>query len=265
MAASGSHAQSRRVGPGGEKHTHQSFLWACGVALQACPNEALAKLIYPLHLLMGSPSLPSPLMAISPLAARSKNPITSLCHPSRPMAAVPSPRDKWHQSPEQEAEADHPREPAPQRQREEDPLAGHLGDPCHEAFCKDSKLVQCIRQIYFRTHVLTFHKEDTYELMEVFKELVEMAGLLGTEVYPVQDSWMGKSELHSAYYTVRGFPKDCHFFRIVLPLESPKIMGLQGIHAPKALKWQAGLSFYLWCGKEGQNEGTVVNHLCTRY
>ena len=49
-----------------EKHAHQSFLWTCGVALQACPNEALAKVMYPLNLLMGSPSLPSPLMATSP-------------------------------------------------------------------------------------------------------------------------------------------------------------------------------------------------------
>ena len=40
-----------------EKDACQSFLWACGVALQACPNEALAKLMYPLHLLMVS--LPS--------------------------------------------------------------------------------------------------------------------------------------------------------------------------------------------------------------
>ena len=33
-----------------EKHAHQSFLWACGAALQACPNDTLAKLMYPLHL-----------------------------------------------------------------------------------------------------------------------------------------------------------------------------------------------------------------------
>ena len=40
-----------------EKCAHQSFLWACEAALQACPNDTLAKLMYPLHLLMGSPSL----------------------------------------------------------------------------------------------------------------------------------------------------------------------------------------------------------------
>ena len=53
-----------------EKHTHQSFHQACAVALQACPNDTLAKLMYPLHLLMESPSLPGPLMATLPLTAR---------------------------------------------------------------------------------------------------------------------------------------------------------------------------------------------------
>ena len=47
--------------------------------------------------------------------------------------------------------------------------------------------------------------------------------------------------------------------------ETPKIIGLRGIHSPEALKHQTGLSFCPWCGKEGQNEGTVVNHLCTRH
>ena len=42
-------------------------------------------------------------------------------------------------------------------------------------------------------------------------------------------------------------------------------MGLKGIQSPEALKCQAGLSFCPWCGKEGQNEATMVNHLCTRH
>ena len=49
------------------------------------------------------------------------------------------------------------------------------------------------------------------------------------------------------------------------PTESPKIMGLRGIHSPKALQWWGQLSFCLWYGKEGQNEGTVVNHLQTSH
>ena len=42
-------------------------------------------------------------------------------------------------------------------------------------------------------------------------------------------------------------------------------MGLKGIPSPKALEWWAGLLFCPWCGKEGQNEGTVVNHLRTSH
>ena len=74
-----------------DKHVHQSFLWACGAALQACPNEALAKLMYPLHLLMGSSSLPSPLMVTSPLITRSKNPITSPITPADLQLQCPLP------------------------------------------------------------------------------------------------------------------------------------------------------------------------------
>ena len=122
-----------------------------------------------------------------------------------------------------------------------------------------------MRQTYFWTHALTFHKEDTYKLTEVFKELVEMTGLLGTEVYLVHGPWVGRKELCSAYHAVRGSAKDLHFFRSVAHLESPNIMGLWGIHSPEALKQQAGLSFCLWCGKEGQNKGTIVNHFCTRH
>ena len=137
---------------------------------------------------------------------------------------------------------------------------GHLGDSCHEAFCKDSDLVQCIRWTYFRTHLLTFYKKVTYELTNIFRE---MAGLLGTEVHLVQDQWKGRKELCFVNYMVRGSAKDLHYFRVVSPLKSPKIMGLWGIHSPKALKCQAGLSFCPWCRMEAQNKGTIINHLCT--
>ena len=82
-----------------------------------------------------------------------------------------------------------------------------------------------------------------------------MAGLLGTDVYPVHDQWVGRKELHSIYHVIRGSAKDLHFFRMVVPLKSLKIMGLWGIHSPEALKQQAGLSFCPWCGKKGQNQG----------
>ena len=228
-----------------EKHSCQSFLQACGVALQACPNEALGKLMYPLHLLTGSLSLPGLLRATSPLTIRSIDPIPSPCHPSRSATAVCSPRAKQHCSPEHKAELVHPGEPPLQWWREEDPLVGHLGDSHHEAFCKDVDLVQHIRQTYFRTHLPSFYKEATYKLTNIFREMAEMADLLGSKVHLVQDKWKGRKELHSANYEVRGSAKDLHYFRIVSPLNSPKIMGLWGIHSPEALKHQAGLSFCL--------------------
>ena len=44
-------------------------------------------------------------------------------------------------------------------------------------------------------------------------------------------------------------------------MESPKKMGLQDIHSPDALCHCGSLVYCPWCGKEGQNEGTIVNHL----
>ena len=38
-------------------------------------------------------------------------------------------------------------------------------------------------------------------------------------------------------------------------------MGLVGIHDPDTLHHFNGLTHCPWCGKEGHNEGTVVNHL----
>ena len=186
------------------------------------------------------------------------------CCPSRSATAVHSPRAKRPHSPEREAEVDHPGDPPPQRQREEDPLAGHLGDSHCEAFCKDWDLVQCLRWTYFRTHPLTFYKKVIYKLTNVFREMADTAGLLGTKVHPVQDQWKGREELCSANYVVRGSANDLHYFRVVSPL-TPQNNGSPGHTLPKALKHQACLSFCLWCGKEGKNEDTIVNHLHTRH
>ena len=40
-------------------------------------------------------------------------------------------------------------------------------------------------------------------------------------------------------------------------------MGLVGIHDPDALHCFSGVTHCPWCGKEGPNKGTVVNHLQT--
>ena len=142
---------------------------------------------------------------------------------------------------------------------------GHLGDSCCEAFHRDLELVQCIRQTYFRTHALTFHKEDTYELMEVFKELADMAGLLGTEVYPVQDPWVGKRELCCTYYAVTGSAKDLPLFQDSGTPQIPQNNGSPRHTLPRGTEATGWPLILPWCRKEGQNKGTIVNHLCTRH
>ena len=73
----------------------------------------------------------------------------------------------------------------------------------------------------------------------------------------------GQDELWQANYTLRSLPKGLKFLCAVPPSESPKVMGLVGIHDPDALCHFNGLTHCPWCGKEDQNEGTVINHLQT--
>ena len=42
-------------------------------------------------------------------------------------------------------------------------------------------------------------------------------------------------------------------------------MGLMGIHDPNALWHYTGYTYCPWCGKEGKNKGTMVNHLKTTH
>ena len=77
--------------------------------------------------------------------------------------------------------------------------------------------------------------------------------------------WIGPDELRQANYALRSLPKGLKFLHVVAPSESPKVMGLVGIHDPDALHHFNGMTHCPWCGKEGKNKGTVVNHLqrCT--
>ena len=140
-------------------------------------------------------------------------------------------------------------------------MAEHLRGTHWEAFHKDSDLLQHIRQTYFRAHSPFFHREVTHNLADIFKEMAKMVGLIGTKIHPVQDKWQGKKELHMA----KGSAKNLCYFWVVSPIKCPKIMDIKGIHSPEALKCQAGLSFCPWCGKEGRNKGTMVNHLHTEH
>ena len=87
--------------------------------------------------------------------------------------------------------------------------------------------------------------------------------LLGTSIYEIQALWTGPDKLKQANYSLQSLPKGLKFLHVVPPSESPKVMGLVGIHNPDALCHFSGVTHCPWCGKEGQNEGTMVNHLWT--
>ena len=87
------------------------------------------------------------------------------------------------------------------------------------------------------------------------------ADLPGTSIHEIQASCTGPKELKQANYALQSLPKGLKSLHVVPPSESPKVMGLVGIHDPNTLCCFSGVTYCPWCRKEGQNEGTVVNHL----
>ena len=93
--------------------------------------------------------------------------------------------------------------------------------------------------------------------------MAKTTGLLGSAIYEIKEAWTGQDELQQANYMLRTLPKGLTFFRVVSQSKSPKVMGLMGIHNLDMLHHFNGLTDCPWCGKEGQNGGTIVNHLWT--
>ena len=126
---------------------------------------------------------------------------------------------------------------------------------------QDNDLVKEARKEYFSKHSYNFTTESTHNLLEVFRQMAKSAKLLGTTIHEIQALWTGQDELRQANYFPRSLPKGLKFLHVVPPSESPKFMGLVGIYDPAALHHFNSVTHCPWCGKEGQNEGTVVNHL----
>ena len=150
--------------------------------------------------------------------------------------------------------------PAPNGER------SHLGTryssrATQKAFSWDTDLVKEARKEYFKRHSYNFTAEGTHNLSEVFRQMAESANLLGTTIHEIQAVWTGLDKLWQANYALRTLPKGLKFLCAVPPSESLRVMGLVGIHDLDTLHHFNGLTHCLWCGKEGHNEGTVVNHL----
>ena len=130
-----------------------------------------------------------------------------------------------------------------------------------DAFSQDSDLVKEARAHYFTTHSWDWIHGNTEDLSDIFKGLAQEAGLLGKSIFKIQWLWKGPEHLRQANYIFQTQPKGLKFLRAVSTKESPKEMGLKGIHNPEALWHFSRFTYCPWCGKRGQNKGTIINHL----
>ena len=101
--------------------------------------------------------------------------------------------------------------------------------------------MKAARWAYYKAHWSNFNQEVSYDLSSTFWQMTTSTNLLGTEIHEVEESWGGRKDFWATKEAAKSSPKDIHFFRVVLPTEL--IMGLKGIHSPKALWWQGDITF----------------------
>ena len=252
------------------KHCHD-FLSTCQAILLHAPQPLKENLSTSYHVLLGQ--LPSSLQS-APFA---RTPQVE----EQPSATV-SPRPEPKQSPwpkrqhplldpwgstsmdETSSKASH-EGPSSSKRRETPNWFTSLKPSCADTFSCDSDPMKEARLCYFANHPCDWIHDNTNDLSDIFRELAEGPGLLGESIHEIQLLWDGPEELKHANYTLQSLPKGLRFLRAVPVTESPKVMGLKGIHDPDALWHFVGYIYCLWRGKEGQNEGTMVNHLRTAH
>ena len=132
--------------------------------------------------------------------------------------------------------------PSPKKQ-ETPPWFKSLKPGHAEAFLRDSNIVVEARLCFFSKHSYNFIEDGNHDLSRIFKKLAVSADLLGTDIHEIQASWTGPEELKQANYTLQSLPKGLKFLRVVPTSESPKVMGLVGIHDLDALRHFAGFTY----------------------
>ena len=152
-------------------------------------------------------------------------------------------------------------EPPHLKREDEMPLHKALAGSWREAFTRDLELVQKAREEHYKANCPHFDCETSCDLTNVFWDMIRSASLLGSQIYKIQEVWEGQSELQYVNNALRALPKGLQFFCPISPSELAKVMGLTGVHNPDTLCHFNSFTFCPWCRKEGQNEGTIVNHL----
>ena len=249
-----------------ESRSQAEFLSACQVALYNSPPELKSTLATSYHILLGQTPLSPPLA----LPQRT-SPVGELTS-AAPLTPVPeqSPRPKrWHPSPDPvestPLDGTTPKatvEGPPSCKRQEVPPWFRALKPSHaEVLSQDSVLVREARREFFLKHSYNFITDGTCDLSKIFQQMTTSGSPLGTSIHEIQASWTIPKELKQVSYALQSLPKGPKFLCAVPPSESPKVMGLVGIHNPDALCHFGGITYCPWCRKESQNGRTMVNHL----
>ena len=251
---------------GEESRSHHEVLSSCQATLCHSPQPLRGALAALYHLLLGQ-APPSPPPILPPRTSSAEEQPSTAILPMPMPKQTPRPK-RQHPLPEPTGNmpmgGDTPAavlgEPPRPKKQETPPWFRSLKPSCAEAFLRDSNKVVEARLCFF-----TKHSYGNCNLFGIFKKLAVSASLLGTDIHEIQASWTGSEELKQANFTLQSLPKGLKFLRVVPTSESPKAMGLVGIHDPDTLQHFASFTYCPWCGKEGQNEGMVVNHLRTTH
>ena len=76
-----------------------------------------------------------------------------------------------------------------------------------EAFARDSDLVQKAREEHYKTNCPHFNCETSHDLTIVFWGMITSIGLLGSQIYEMQEVWERQSKLQYANNVLRTLPK----------------------------------------------------------
>ena len=171
-------------------------------------------MVTPFHLLPGnaptstllsislgvSPSEQEPAMWTPPFTAQAvtgPSPWSNWQHNSPDCAEPPSPSGATSKVT--------PEEPPCSKWKDEMSFHKALPRSHWEAFSRDSRLVQQAREDYYQGNHPQFNSETSCNLTDILWNMIKSAGLLGSKVYEIQETWTGQHELEYTNYA----PKPC--------------------------------------------------------
>ena len=213
------------------------FLATCGTALQACPPETHGVLRGPLQLLMGNMSLATPSECSPQVSSTREEPTLVVSQLTTLAAPRPSPQTKqWHSLPDQVVSSPQSggkdevasEEPPCLKWKDEMPFKKSLTGSWHDAFAKDSNLVQQAREDYFKTNCPCFDCKTSCNLTNVFWDMITYAGLLGFQIYKIQEVWMEWKDLQYANNVLKIHQSVCSFSAVLYHLQN----------CPRSWAWQ---------------------------